>query len=76
MKNIKLDDIKPNLHEFETLPTGEEALVRYDRVPDIPNMYQGKVVFTKEEFILAYNRWIAEEQNTEFTTQFKIVEEL
>jgi len=63
MKNINLDEIKPDPHQFEqfeTLPTGEEALVRYNRVPDIdiPNMYQGNVVFTKEEFIMAYNRWI------------------
>jgi hypothetical protein len=58
MKDINLDNIRPDLHQFETLPTGEEALVRYDRVLDIPNMYQGNVVFTKEEFIMAYNRWI------------------
>lgn len=58
MKDINLDDIRPDLHQFETLPTGEEALVRYDRVPDIPNMYQGNVVFTKKEFIMAYSRWI------------------
>ena len=60
MKNISLDDIRPNPHQFETLPTGEEALVRYDRVPDIPNMYQGNVIFTKEEFIMAYNKWVKE----------------
>ena len=58
MKDLNLDDIRPDLHQFETLPTGEEALVRYGRVPDIPNMYRGDVVITKEEFIMAYNRWI------------------
>lgn len=49
--------------EFNTLPNGQEALVRYSPLPESPEIYKGDTIITKDEFIMAYQRWIKEEAN-------------
>ena len=52
-------------YEFDTLDDGTEILMRYSPVvcENYGNLYKGEPVITKEAFIMAYNKWIKENED-------------